>query len=98
MLKASLRCPAKRRLRLLREAAKSSGVVDSQVRQNPAVGFHARLLQSIDELAVAHAIQFGGGASAHDPGRANMALLLASPGEGELQAAVYGLLRRPVEF
>jgi len=36
-LKAGLRCPAERSLRLLGEAFKGSGIVYSQVRENLAV-------------------------------------------------------------
>jgi hypothetical protein len=56
------------------------------------------LLESVDELVVAHPVQFGGGADADDPQRAVLALFLFASGIGELQSAVNGFFRRAVQF
>src|SRR5262249_24901546 len=52
----------------------------------------------MDELVVAHAVQLGSGADAHDPQRPVLALFLAASGISELQAALHRLLRRPVQL
>ena len=93
-----LRGSAQGALRLLGEALKGGGVVDRQISQNLAVELNARALQSVDELAVAHAVQLGSGADADNPQRAVLALLLLASGVGEPQAAFHGLFRRAVQF
>src|SRR5215470_19178617 len=93
-----LRRPAKSALRLLGEALKGGSIVDSQISQDLAIELHARRLQSMDELVVAHAVQLGSGADAHDPQRPVLALFLAASGISELQAALHRLLRRPVQL
>ena len=99
MLKAGfLRCPAESALRLLGEALKRAGVIHGQVGQNLAVQFHACFLQPVDELVVAEPVQSGGRGDADYPQRAELALLLASSGEGKLQAAVDGFLGGPVKL
>src|SRR5579871_3327364 len=87
-----------RALRLLAQRRKPRWVVHRQIGQNLAVQFDARLLQSTDELAVAEAVQLGGGADAHDPDGAELALFLLAAAVGELQAAFDGLFCRAVEL
>src|SRR5712671_3563184 len=100
MLKAEsfLRGPADGALRLLGEAFKSARILYRQVGQNLAVEFHSSHFQAVDELVVAHPIQFGGGADAHDPQRAILPLALLASGVGELEAALDGFFRGAVEF
>src|SRR5258708_39461384 len=100
MLKAEsfLRGPADGALRLLGEALKSARISYRQVGQNLAVEFDAGYLQTVDELVIAHPIQFGGSADAHDPQRAILPLALFASGVGELKAALDGFFRRTVEF
>src|SRR5262249_31758860 len=93
-----LRGPAESALRLLGEALKGSGIVHRQISQDLAVELHARRLQSMDELVVAHAVQLGGRADAHDPQRTELTLFLAASGVSELQPALHGLFRRPVQL
>src|SRR5438270_13946403 len=80
------------------ERGKGGCVVRCQFCQHLAIEFNARLLESVDELAVAHAIQFGGGVDAHDPDRAILALLLLAPGVGELQPALHTLFGAAIEL
>ena len=47
---------------------KLAGVeLDRKIGQDLAIELHARCFQSVDELVVAHAVQLGSGADAHDP-------------------------------
>src|SRR5271156_2520334 len=77
---------------------KSCCILNRQIGQNLAVELHAGLLQSADELVVVQSIQAGGGADAHDPDRAVLALFLLAARVGKLQRAVDGFFRRAVEF
>src|ERR1035437_4474900 len=85
-------------LRLLAQRRKSGGVVDSQIGQDLASQINTGFLQTMDELAVAGAIQLGRGADAHDPDGAVLPLLLLAAAVGELQAALDRLFGRTVEF
>src|ERR1700730_1821013 len=67
VLSAGLRRPAESAIRLLGEALKRSGIIHRQVGQDLAIQFHSALLEPVDELVVAHPVQFGSGADAHDP-------------------------------
>src|ERR671923_1363887 len=88
MLKAVLlRGPAESAPRLLGEAFKGAGIAHCQVGQDLAVQFDSALLQPVDELAIAHPVELGGGADAHDPQRTVLALLLAASSVGKLQPA-----------
>ena len=98
MLKAGFKLPRRERLRLLGEAFKCAGIVHRQVGQDLAIQFHSALFEPVDELVVAHPVQFGGGADADDPERAILALLLFASGVGELQAAFDRFFGGPVEF
>src|SRR5882762_2096115 len=91
-------CPAERALCLLGEVLKGARVFDRQVGEDLAIQFNASFLQTADELAVAHAVQLGGGANADDPQRAVLALLLFTPGVGKLQAALDGFFGGAIEF
>src|SRR5581483_2883838 len=77
-------CPAECALRLLGEALKGARIVHRQVTEDFAIQFHARLFQSADELVVIQSIQAGGGANAHDPQRAVLALFLPASSVGKL--------------
>jgi hypothetical protein len=52
----------------------------------------------MNELVVAHTIQFGGGADAHDPKRALLTLFLLASGVRELQAAFHRFLGGAIQF
>src|ERR1700722_19239555 len=93
-----LRRRAESALRLLGEAFKCGCVPDCQVGEYFTVEFHASLLEAVDELVVAHPIQLGGGADAHDPQRPELPLSLLASRICELQAALDGLFGRPVQF
>src|ERR1700681_2490971 len=93
-----LRCRAESALRLLRQTFKSGSVPDRKVCQDLAIQFYACLFEAVNELVVAHPIQFGGGADAHDPQRPELPLALFAPGVCELQAALDGLFGRPVQL
>ena len=80
-------------LRLLAQRRKSSRIVDRQIGQDLAVQLDAGLLQAVDELAVADAVQLGGGADAHNPDGTVLALLLLAAAVGELQPALDRLFR-----
>src|SRR5579872_7056454 len=86
------------RLGLLGEALEAGGIVDRQVRQNFAVEIHAALLEPVDELAVAQAVELGGGADAHDPQRAILPLFQPPSGVGKLQPALHRFLGGAVEL
>src|SRR5262245_29797713 len=98
MLKAGSRCPAERALRLLGEVLKSARIFHRQVSKNLAVQFDPSLLQAVDELRVAEAILLGVGGDADDPQRAELALALLASRVRELQSALDGFLRRPIQF
>src|SRR3982074_903116 len=93
-----LRGPADGALRLLGEALKSARIPYRQIGENLAVQFDPRHFEPVDELVIAHPIQFGGGADAHDPQRAVLPLALLASGVGELEAALDSFFRRTVEF
>src|SRR5215207_143435 len=54
------------------------GVADGDVREHLAVELDACLLETMHELAVAHALLTGGGVDAHDPEPAEVTLLVAA--------------------
>src|SRR5437764_1306142 len=87
-----------RSLRLRCQAAKGRRIRHCQISEDLSIQLHAALLEAIDELTVAQAIQLGGRADAHDPDGAVLPLFLLAPGVGELQAALDGLFRRPVQL
>src|SRR5260221_561887 len=91
-------CSADSALGLFGEARKRGCVVHRQVREDLAVQLNAGNFQTVDELAVAHPTQFGGGADADNPQRAVLALLLLAAGIGKLQRAIDGFFRRAVKF
>src|SRR5579863_9411006 len=93
-----LRCPAESALRLLGEALKRGCISDRQVGKDLAIQFHASLLETMNELVVAHSVQLGSGADAYDPQRAVLPLAPLASGICELQAALDGLFSRPVQF
>src|SRR4051794_10957159 len=66
--------------------------------QDLAIELDSGLFESIDQLRIARAVQLSGGRDAHDPQRAELALLLTTADVGELQAALHGFLRRLVEL
>ena len=72
-------CLSLRRLGLFCQLGKAGGVLHGDVGQDLAVQLDAGLLQSVDELRVAGAVQLGGGGDADDPQRAELALLLRRP-------------------
>src|SRR6266567_6419843 len=92
-----LRGPAESALRLLGEALKRAGIVYRQVGQDLAIQFHAALLEPVNELVVAHPVQLGGGADAHDPERAGLPLSLLASGVGELESAFDRFFGRSVK-
>src|SRR5205823_8640772 len=65
-----------RALGLLRQVLKRRRISHRQISQDLAIQLHSALLQTVDELAVAHAVKAGGGADAHNPYGAELALLL----------------------
>src|SRR4051794_41630919 len=71
-------------LGLGRQAGKSRRIIHRQVGQNLAVEFYSSFLQPMNELVVAHSIQLGSGADAHDPHRAELPLALLASGIGKL--------------
>src|ERR1019366_9295309 len=85
-------------LRLLAQRRKSGGVVDRQIGQDLAIQINAGFLQTIDELAVAGAVQLGRGADAHDPNGAVLPLLLLASAVGELQPTFDRLFGRTEKF
>src|SRR3954451_3679466 len=85
---SGLRYFCERRFRLRREAGKCSGVLYGDVSEDLAIQFDSTLFQSVDERAVAHAVQLGGRTDTHDPDRAILALLLFASGVGELECAL----------
>src|SRR6185437_4821041 len=87
-----------RRLRLFHQPREAFGVVDGDISQYLAVQFYAGLLQPVDELRIAGAVELAGCGDADDPQRAELALLLAPAAIGELQAALDGFLRCLVEL
>ena len=68
------------------------------VGQDLAVQLVAGLLQAIDQLRIAKVVKLSCGRDAHDPQRAELALLLFATRVSELQATLYGLLRCLVEL
>src|SRR5579871_2012902 len=68
------------------------------VGQNLAIQFHAGFLEPVNELRVAGAVQLAGSRDAHDPQRAELALLLLAAGVGKLEAALDGFLGSLVEL
>src|SRR5882672_11528047 len=93
-----LRCPAESALRLLGEALKPAGIVHRQVGQDLAIQLHAAFLEAVNELVVAHPVQFGGGADAHNPERAVLPLFLFASGVSELEPALHRFFGGSVEF
>src|SRR5271166_791325 len=93
-----LRCPAQSALRLLGEALKRGRIFNREISKDLAVEFDTGSLQAVNELAVAHAVQFGGGADTHNPQRAELAFALFASGVGELQTAIDRFFRRAVEL
>src|SRR5580704_1606783 len=85
-------------LRLLRKARKRARIVNRQIGKDLSIQLYASLLQSMDELAIAQAVQLGGRADAHDPERAVLALFLFASRIGKLKSAVDGFFRRAVQF
>ena len=85
-------------LRLLAQRRKPSRIVDRQIGEDLAVQFDVGLLQAVDELAVAEAVQLGGSADAHNPDGAELALLLLAAAVGKLQPALDLLFRLTVQF
>src|SRR4051812_26593349 len=93
-----LRCRPESALRLFGKALKRCRIFHREVGENFAVELDARLLQAIDELAVADAVQFGGGSDAHNPQRTILTLALLTSGVGELQPAIDRLFGGAVQF
>ena len=85
-------------LGLLHQLGKARGVVHGDVGEDLAIELDAGLLEAVDELRVAGAVQLGSGGDADDPERAELALLLAAAGVGELEAALDGFLGCLVEL
>src|SRR6266496_742732 len=83
---------------LLGEALKSGWIFDCQIGKDFAVQSDAGFLEAVDERAVAHAVQLGGGADAHDPQRPVLTLALVATAVGALQPAPNGFFGRAVEF
>ncbi len=67
------------RLWLVGQLGEARGVVDGDVGEDLAVELDAGLLEPVDELRVAGAVELGGGGDADNPERAELALLLARP-------------------
>src|ERR1700741_2342818 len=89
---------AQRVFRLLRQILKRGCVFHGQIRENLAIEFEPGLFQPADKSRIAQAVLLGGGADAHDPERAELALALLASRIGELQAALDGLFRGAIEF
>src|SRR5215472_8914414 len=77
---------------------KPRGVVNRDIGQHLAIQLHSRLLQAADELVVAEPLRAGGGADAHDPDGAKLALLLLAASVGKLQSALDGLFCRTIQL
>src|ERR1700719_2595177 len=93
-----LRGLAESALSLLGKALKRAGIIYREVGQNLAIQFDSAFFETVDELVVAHPVQFGGGADAHNPERAVLPLFLFASGVGKLEPALYRFFGRPVEF
>src|SRR5438270_9622865 len=93
-----LRCPGESALRLLGEAFKGTGIVYRQVGQDLAVQLHAALLQAVNQLAVAQAVELGSSADADDPQRPVLTLFLTATGVSELQPALHRLFGRTIKL
>src|ERR1700693_1064900 len=93
-----LRGLAESALRLLGEALKRAGIVHRQVGQDLAIQFDSAFFEPVYELVIAHSVQFGGGADAHNPERGVLPLLLFASGVGKLEPALYRFFGGPVEF
>src|SRR5205814_2511354 len=87
-----------RALRLLGQALKAGRVFHRQLGQDLAVEFDSALFQAADKPAVAEAVLLGGGADAHDPDGAELALLLLASGVGKLEGALHRLFGGAVEL
>ena len=85
---AAARLTCGRALCLFGQAFKPAWIIHGDIGQDLAIQLDAGLFQSVDELAVAQAVQLGGGADADDPERAVLTLLLLASGVGELQPAL----------
>src|SRR6202034_3792521 len=76
------------------DGGKSRHVMHGEVREYLAVDRQFRLVQAVDQRAVAHAAQTRRGVDAGDPQRAEFALFLATPAIGVLTRLDDRLLRR----
>src|SRR5947209_15424797 len=72
-------------------------VVDRDLGERLAIQSDVRLLQAVDELAVAHAAHSAGGVDAHDPQLAELALADPAIAEGVDAGADQGHQRLPVQ-
>ena len=97
-LASALRRRGQRRLGLFHQVLKPSRILHGDVGEDLAIQFDARFFQPVDELVVAQSIQLGGGADAHDPQRAVLALALLTARVGELQSALDRFFCRAVKF
>src|SRR6202044_2211287 len=95
---ASLLCSLERVLGLHCQRGKTCCVVRGDVGQDLAVQTVASLLQAIDERRVAHAIDLARSIDAHDPQRAELALLLLAADVGKLQSALNSFLSGLVQL
>src|SRR5579859_7277611 len=84
--------------RLFSQALKARRVFHRQLGQNLAIQFDSALFQAADKSAVAEAVLLGGGADAHDPDGAELALLLLASGVGKLEGALDRLFCGAVEL
>src|ERR1700761_8371632 len=91
-------CGVESCLGLADEGGEAGGVVHCDVGENLAVEVDIRLLEAVDELRVADAVDLGGGIDTHDPERAVLTLLLLAAAVGELESALDGFLRCLVEL
>src|SRR5246127_663881 len=83
---------AEGRLGLLRNRAKSRGVVYRDVGQHLAVDLHSGLVQAVDDAAVGEPVEARRGVDARDPQRAELALVLPPVAVGILAGLDHGLL------
>src|SRR5581483_1629304 len=80
------------------QLAESRFIVQRHFRQNLAIQFQTRRLQTVQELAVAHARLAASRVDAHDPQRTIFALLVLPPDVGEFETALYRFLRGAIQF
>src|SRR5690606_24651421 len=81
----------------LDEGGEAFLVANREISENLAVDRHTRGGQAVDERAVGHAVQTGGGVDPLDPQPAHVTLAIAAIAVGVLQRAHQRLVRALVE-